>query len=272
MNKAEIEAVLRELHNISGFRVSLRDINFEEIMAYPNTKLGFCSYLQSSVCGELEKCRACDSMHSKEALAKGEATVYECRHGLIEAIAPLYNYGALTGFLMIGQVRRCDTPTDNFARRLTDMGCDQDEALSLSQAIPAVNGDMIRSYLQVMTVCAQFLTLSNAVTPEKASVGQLAMRYISENFADRITVKDICSALGYSKSTVLSAFKREFGTTVNTYLNNMRLSYAKRLLLDGDSTINEIALRSGFADQSYFSKVFSAKYGITPSEYRKEGE
>ena len=186
MNRTEIEAVLRELHNVSGFRVSLRDVNFEEIMAYPEAKLGFCNYLQTKLCGEFEKCRACDIEHAKAALAKGEAMIYKCRHGLIEAIAPLYNFGALTGFLMIGQVRDCQSDMQGFASKLCDMGCGAEEALAISEAIPSVGDEMVKSYLHIMTVCAQFLTLSNAVTTEKPTVGQLTMRYISKKFAERI--------------------------------------------------------------------------------------
>ena len=39
------------------------------------------------------------------------------------------------------------------------------------------------------------------------------------------------------------------------------------MLKIGDRNIGEIAIETGFSDQSYFSKVFSAKYGIPPSEY-----
>ena len=96
------------------------------------------------------------------------------------------------------------------------------------------------------------------------------MRYISENYTDRISIKDICDAIGYSKSTVLSSFKKEFSTTINSYLTNMRLERAKKMLENENTTINEVALECGFSDQSYFSKVFSAKYKITPTEYRRD--
>ena len=129
---------------------------------------------------------------------------------------------------------------------------------------------MVKSFVKIMTVCAEYLTLSNAVTGAKASVGRLAMRYISENFTERITVKDICNAVGYSKSTVLSSFKKEFSITVNAYLNNMRLERAKKMLESDSLTVNEVALSCGFSDQSYFSKVFVAKYGQTPTEYRRD--
>jgi two-component system response regulator YesN len=50
----------------------------------------------------------------------------------------------------------------------------------------------------------------------------------------------------------------------------MRLERAKKLLENNTLTVSEIALGCGFSDQSYFSKVFSSKYGISPTDYRKE--
>jgi AraC-like DNA-binding protein len=128
---------------------------------------------------------------------------------------------------------------------------------------------MVKTYVHIITICAKYLTISNALVREKLTVGQHIVKYIGENYSSHIQIKDICRELGYSKSTILSAFKQEFGTTINAYLTNYRLGVAKRQLEENELTINEIALGTGFADQSYFSKVFSAKYGTTPSEYRR---
>ena len=56
---------------------------------------------------------------------------------------------------------------------------------------------------------------------------------------------------------------------MNAYLNTLRLEKAKTMLENENTSVNEIALSCGFADQSYFSKVFSSAYGITPTEFRR---
>ena len=94
-------------------------------------------------------------------------------------------------------------------------------------------------------------------------------KYISENYDKKISIKDICRELGCSKSTLLASFKRQYGLTVGDFLTEYRLAEAKRLLTEGEFSINEIAHKTGFYDQSYFSKVFSAKCGSSPSEFRK---
>lgn len=270
MNKEKIISTLKELYTVSGFRVSLHNTNFEEIAAYPNMKQEFCSCLHEAGEKEYDLCRSCDKRACEQVVETGEPIIYKCHHNLVEAVSPLYNFGALTGFLMMGQVRVEGEDIAPMLQALKKIGKGDSEARSICSDIPSVKQNMIQSYVKIMTICASYLTLSNAVTGAKATVGQLVMKYIRENYTKRITVKDICDAVGYSKSTVLSSFKKEFSTTVNAYLTNMRLERAKKMLENESVTINEVALECGFSDQSYFSKVFSSKYKITPTDYRRD--
>ena len=268
MNKEKIISVLSELHKISGFRVSLHSPDFDEIAAYPEDKLPFCAALHSASAEEYKLCRECDKSACKKALNSKSTLIYKCRHGLIEAISPLYNFGILTGFLMMGQIFPSMQRSDA-SETLIKCGLSDIDAKKITDAIPVIDENKINSYVNIMTICASYLTMSNSVTAPRPTVAKLTMRYITENYSKRISISDICTDVGYSKSTVLSAFKKEYSTTINSYLVALRLDHAKKLLTDESVTINEIALNCGFSDQSYFSKVFSAKYGITPTAYRK---
>ena len=65
-------------------------------------------------------------------------------------------------------------------------------------------------------------------------------------------------------------FKNIYGTTVVKFVNALRGEYAKTLMSSRKYTIAEIAHLSGFADEKYFSRVFSKRYGYPPSHfYRK---
>lgn len=267
MNKQEITSVLSELHRISGFRISLHDTDFNEIAAFPEENLPFCNTV-NAIETEHEKCLQCDRLACSVALEKRDTYIYRCRYGLIEAVSPLYNFGTLTGFLMMGQVADGENEDKAAVARFFESNninlADQKE----TDIIPRVDSKMINSYVKVMTICAKYLTMSNAIPTSKPTIPELAKKYISENIEKRIVIGDICEALKCSKSTLLTSFKRQYGITVNSYINELKLCTAQRMLCDGDMTISEIACRLGFSDQSYFSKVFSAKYGIPPSEYR----
>ena len=268
MNKQEITSVLSELHRISGFRVSLHDTDFNEIAAFPEEHLPFCAVV-NAVDDEHSMCLQCDRIACSRALEKHDTYIYRCRYGLIEAVSPLYNFGMLTGFLMMGQVAECESENKIEISRFFDLHGSPDNS-DQSKLITRIESDMIDSYVRVMTICAKYLTLSNSVPASKPSIAELAKKYINDNVGKRIIIGDICDALKCSKSTLLTSFKRQYGMTVNSYITELKLSIAQKMLRDGDMTISEIACELGFYDQSYFSKVFSAKYGIPPSEYRTE--
>ena len=264
MKEQKIIEVLKELYKITGFRVSLHGADYSEIAAYPSEKSGFCREIQKNA-KEYSTCVSCDRCACREALKKKDTHIYKCRYGFTEAVSPLYNFGTLTGFLMMGQV--FDEGDVGKLDRLRKT-CANDIKSTLND-VPVIKNDMLSSYVKIMTICAQYLTLSNAIPSEKPTTAELAKRFIHENFKEKINIQDMCNEIGCSKSTLITSFKRTYGITVNKYLNDLRLEEAVRILKLGDMNICEIATETGFADQSYFSKVFSAKYGVPPSEYTR---
>ncbi len=266
MTKEEIISVLAELYKITGFRVSLHGADYSEIAAYPSEKRKFCRMVHK-IPEEYEKCVACDKAACKRALSDRTTHIYTCRYGFTEAVSPLYNFGTLTGFLMMGQIFEADENGDPLRPEVKNIQKLGEEMIALAGDTPLVDADMVRSYVKIMTICAQYLTLSNAIPSTKPTVAEMAKKFIFDNYKSKITIADICDEIGCSKSTLITGFKREYGTTVNNYITEVRLGEAVNMLRMGDRNIGEIATETGFSDQSYFSKVFSARYGIPPSEY-----
>ena len=269
MKHGEIVSILCELHNISGFRVSLHGTDFEEIAAYPTERLPFCAAIQKNP-KEYAKCVACDMDACRRVEASGEALIYKCRYGLTEAICPLYNFGTLTGYLMMGQIGDEKIDTGAIVSAIKTFTSNTEEANHLVAQIPLIASDKLPSFVKIMTVCAEYMTLTNALPSRSPRIPELAKMYMHEHFGEKITIKDMCKVLGCSKSALLTSFKNEYGTTLNNYLCDIRIDEAKRLLKTTNMTISAVAEATGFYDQSYFSKVFSGKLGITPSDYRKE--
>ncbi len=266
METDKILTVLRELHNITGSRVSLHDADFAEIAAYPEKRLPFCEKI-NSIDAEHRLCLECDRAAFEKATQRCESVIYKCRFGLTESISPLYNFGELTGFLMMGQIADTEADAENAKRCAEDTHCEL--CGIISEDIPTIAVDKMRSFAKIMEICAGYLTLSGAIEPKKPSFAFSAKRYILEHFHERIVIKDICDALKCSKSTLSNAFLAAYGTTINAYITDVRLKEAARLLLTTDKSFYEISSELGFSEQSYFSKVFSSKYGISPGKYKK---
>lgn len=97
-----------------------------------------------------------------------------------------------------------------------------------------------------------------------------AIKFIRKNFSEDISLDDIADAVGLSKSYFMHKFKTYTGCTANEFLRHTRCSHAKHLLTQSDASISEIAMRCGFSDISYFTKVFKKEIGILPSKYKSK--
>ena len=91
---------------------------------------------------------------------------------------------------------------------------------------------------------------------------------MEQHFAEPICLEQICRCAGLSKSTLLRAFTKSKGVTPYSYLENIRIGRAKKLLEQGVPPI-EAALQTGFSDQSHFTNYFNRFIGLAPGVYRE---
>lgn len=92
---------------------------------------------------------------------------------------------------------------------------------------------------------------------------------VKTRYAEKLTVEGAASLAGYSEAHFMRVFKEETGQTFVGYLNDYRLTAATYFLRETDESIGNIAVSCGFDNGSYFIRRFRARYGKTPSEYRK---
>ncbi|RKX75858.1 MAG: hypothetical protein DRP87_13520 [Spirochaetes bacterium] len=96
-----------------------------------------------------------------------------------------------------------------------------------------------------------------------------ALDYIKKNYMKKISLSDVAENAHISPSYFSKVFKDEMRCNFNTYLNRVRVNMSKKLLLDPELSLVEVAMRSGFEDQSYFTKVFKKITGLSPGKYRE---
>ncbi len=97
------------------------------------------------------------------------------------------------------------------------------------------------------------------------------LKYIENNYMNKITIADIADVAEFSESHFMRYFKETMGTSFIDYLKDYRLTMAARLLLVSESSILSISEEVGFDNLSYFNRAFKTQYGMTPSQYRKHG-
>ena len=100
----------------------------------------------------------------------------------------------------------------------------------------------------------------------------ISIRFIEHNYSRPISVNDIASSTGISRSHLYRLFMQELNITPNEYLIQFRISNACKLLRESNINISEAAYSSGFSDPLYFSRVFKRIKGITPTEYANNNQ
>ncbi len=270
-NQIELSTVLKELHNISGFRISVFDTEFNEVAAYPKDQSPFCKLMKQNEKAKMS-CHENDMKAFKRVQETNQVYLYQCSFGLYDAVAPLYSFGKLTGYLMMGQTLDTLNSSPSFViSAASPFIADKKE---LSDAVSKIHiraKENIVSCLSIMAICAEYITLTNRLNSTKQDLSHEIKRYIDQNYKSKITIELLYERFFCSRATLINTFKRAYGVTINEYLTKVRINHATGLLTMTSKSVSEIAELCGFSDQNYFSKVFSKIKGKTPSEFRRMG-
>ena len=95
------------------------------------------------------------------------------------------------------------------------------------------------------------------------------LKYTDENFKSDCTVNMLCEKFFISRSSLYREFKEWLDITPSKYIENRRLSSAKKLLEQGES-VQATAEKSGFPDYSHFISLFKRRFGITPKKFQSK--
>ncbi len=103
-------------------------------------------------------------------------------------------------------------------------------------------------------------------------VVQNSIDFIMNNYKEPILLNDIAAYVNASPTYLSKLFKREVGENVTTYVKNVKINYAKQLLLNDSLNIVDIAKKLGFDSASYFTAIFQKHENCSPSDFRKNNK
>ena len=106
-------------------------------------------------------------------------------------------------------------------------------------------------------------------TPEQNAVLRV-LRYIEEHYADG-SLTAIAARLHYDLPYLSRLIRQETGKNYTELLQEKRLSQAAWLLRNTEQKVDEISVSVGYENVSYFHRLFSARFGLSPKKYRVSG-
>lgn len=128
--------------------------------------------------------------------------------------------------------------------------------------------EFMQYFKEIAMEYARMVRDSRNINLESALVRKID-HVIQEHLWDKVTPTLIAEKLGMNLSYLCREFKKNTGKTIGEYINERKISEAKRLLRATDQSLVEISDTLGFSSQSYFHRVFKRLTGYTPTEYRE---
>ena len=94
--------------------------------------------------------------------------------------------------------------------------------------------------------------------------------YIRDHSGQDLTLEVLAQQTGFSPYHFARLFRQTTGETPHQCVRRERLAHAQRLLKSSKLSLAQVAVESGFADQSYLTRVFKRALNVTPAAYRRE--
>ena len=126
--------------------------------------------------------------------------------------------------------------------------------------------DLVKAFMYITDYVSGSLEAS--LYTGSSTLVSSSLRYIKEHYREKLTLKDMCLELHVNPTYFSYLFSREMGQSFVDFLTDIRLGKASDLLSNTSLSIMDVSVMSGFENQSYFTKVFRTKKGLTPREFR----
>lgn len=130
--------------------------------------------------------------------------------------------------------------------------------------------ELLLLQLEQIETCSSCLDDNNLIK-EKNDVEKMYFikKVIDNNLFNKLTLSQLSTEIQSNECTLKKVFKDTFNTTVFSYIKEQRMLKAKQILLDSDTTINEIADIVGYKNPQHFSTAFKKHFGYVPSVLRR---
>jgi AraC family transcriptional regulator len=93
--------------------------------------------------------------------------------------------------------------------------------------------------------------------------------FLHDNFSMSFSCDDVATCAGVHPVHLARVFRRKHGCTIGEYVRRLRLDFVAKEIMTTSTRLGDIAIAAGFADQSHLTRTFKARFGLTPSEYRR---
>lgn len=122
----------------------------------------------------------------------------------------------------------------------------------------------------ILDILIKIISYLKRSKQRESAVVREAKKYILNNYAEKITLESVSKKVGFSKVYFSKIFTEEVGNNFITYLTNVRVKNAKKLLDETDMKMYEICEKVGYNNIEHFSRTFKKLVGLSPVQYKNK--
>lgn len=234
----------------------------------------YCDMAKSTARG-YQLCIRCKELANQKAVTEKRPFWGICPNGLLEVVNPIVIDGAVEGIIYIGNIlpkRKQYWSAVTRACRITGVSENELEKLTdLCESDADIGYYMRMSELLKQAICHMKKERSGPQQRHRSIIGDIE-EYIAFHYAQNITLKEMARLYFMNEKYLGRLFAAETGQSFHQYLNRVRLERAAALLVSTSMSVLNIALECGYANVTYFNRVFRKKFCISPTEYRAVGQ
>ena len=133
----------------------------------------------------------------------------------------------------------------------------------------------LKNYDNYMEFCKYLLQKAYSYIDyvrENTSIVEVVKKYIEEHYNEEISRNELAGIVYLNADYLARLFKKEEGISITDYVIRMRIKKASELLQYSEISINEIAMKVGYDNFSYFSRLCKKVLGCSPKDYRKKAK
>lgn len=272
-DEERLRKLIANLNVLTGLPANILDPEGRDINLFKGHP-PFCRMLNDLPEGH-ERCVACDRCKIQHYTAERGFQFYRCHAGICEAIMPLFDKKRPLAYLAFGCYLD-DSPMEEQwenSRPLLEWYPGGADALRPAFfQFRQYSQKELQAYAETLEALSAYIQLKGMIlTAEQTDLQKLEL-YLDQHYMEKLSLASVSRELRIGR-TKLCALAKELsgGYTLSHLIAQRRISEAKRLLLQSSLPISVVGEMVGISDYNYFSKVFRAVTGSTPSAFRKSG-
>ena len=124
--------------------------------------------------------------------------------------------------------------------------------------------------IRIFDCAAKLFEGTFGVNQESDTLVDCILTFIEFNIEKQFTIEWLSRQYSTNRTTLMSEFKRVTGKTINEFVLDKRIDLSKQILAFTNISIEELSEKCGFSSQSYFTRAFKKKSGLSPLQFRKK--